>query len=73
MRLGEGARRAPRVCAMSEMECEPWVRALRGRGVRVSEMRCARGTISNGEGQGRKVGEENEGFTGCLVFAKWRN
>ena len=56
---------------MSKMEGEPWVSTLRGRGVRVSEMRCARGTISNGRGQGRKVAEENEGFARTGVLAKW--
>ena len=71
MRLGEGKGRAPRVCAISEMEGEPWVRALRGRGVRGSEMRCAQSTISNGDGQGCKVAEENEGFAGIGVLAKW--
>ena len=72
MCLSEGAGRAPWVCATSEIEGGSRVHALRGRGVRVFEMRCARGTISDGKGRGRKVAEENEGFARTEVLAKWR-
>ena len=48
--LGEGAGAAPLVRAMSKMEDEPQVCALRGRGVRLFEVRWARGSESNGEG-----------------------
>ena len=52
------------------MKGEPRVRALRGRGVSLFEVRCARGSLSNGERQGRKVAEENEGFAGTGVLTK---
>ena len=53
-----------------EMKGEPRVRALRGRGVSLFEVRCARGSLSIGERQGRKVEEENEGFAGTGVLTK---
>ena len=55
VRLGEGAGRAPLIRAMLKMKDEPQVCALKGRGVRLFEVRCAGGSESNGEGRGRKV------------------
>ena len=40
VRFGERAERAPRVRAMSKMEGRPRVRARRGIGVRLFEVRC---------------------------------
>ncbi|KAL6315840.1 hypothetical protein AAG906_008227 [Vitis piasezkii] len=50
----------PRRLSASNSECE--------------SSKCdARGGVSNGEGRGRKVAEENEGFAMIGVLEKWGN
>ena len=58
---------------MSEMKNEPRVYALRGRGIESSKWDAREARNWMDEGWERKVAEENEGFAGCLVFAKWGN
>ena len=56
---------------MLEMKGEPQVHARMGRGVQVFRVMCAEQDVEwRG---GREVAEENDGFIGCLVFAKWRS
>lgn len=50
VRVGEGAKRAPRVRTMLEMKVEPWVYALRACEVHLFERRCVRDSKLNGDG-----------------------